>query len=361
MKNFYMPAEFSPHYGTILIRPERIGSWGKDPSAALRAFAAIADVLSAHEKVFYISGPASLSKAKSEVCHDVDLFAAETNDSWARDIAPVFVTDGCNIKGLCFGFNAWGGSFDGLYTDYDKDAAFAAAFCRENGFTYGTAYDFILEGGSICCDGEGTLITTEECLLSQGRNPALSKAEIENKLKHYFAAEKVLWLPYGIYNDETNGHVDNICTFISPSEVVLAWTDDTSDPQYDRSLRDLEYLSSVTDARDRKIKIHKLPVPDIPVCFSENDCENILAEEGEDVRVPGERLAASYVNFYFANDIILFPAFGGENISSDIRAQKIIGSLCPDRELVTVDASAIIKGGGNIHCITQQIPRKAGT
>ena len=141
-----------------------------------------------------------------------------------------------------------------------------------------------------------------------------------------------------------------------PGEVVLAWTDDMGDPQYALSSACLETLENCTDARGRRITVHKLPIPDIPVTVTESDMQDYEFEDGEDTREVGERLAASYVNFFFANDIVLLPQFGGENAPSDRRALEIMRSLLPERGIVPVDAIGIIKGGGNIHCITQQIP-----
>ena len=193
-------------------------------------------------------------------------------------------------------------------------------------------------------------MTTESCLLSGGRNPQLSKAQIEAELKKYLGVNKVIWLPRGIYNDETNEHVDNVCAFIRPKEVVLAWTDNKEDPQYELS------ASCLTVLEQEGITIHKLPIPDVPVCVTEEDLNGYVFEEGEDVREAGERLAASYVNFYFTNGAVLLPQFGGENAESDARAVEIMKKLCPDRRIVPIAASQIILGGGNIHCITQQIP-----
>jgi agmatine deiminase len=169
----------------------------------------------------------------------------------------------------------------------------------------------------------------------------------------------VLWLPRGIYNDETNEHVDNVCAFTAPGEVVLAWTDDVNDPQHAMSLADLEYLEGVTDAKGRKLKVHKLPVPAHPVQVAEGDLSNYEFEEGEDTREVGERLAASYVNFYFVNGAALVPQFGGENAASDAEAISILQGLMPGREVIGIDARPILLGGGNIHCITQQIPASA--
>ena len=287
----------------------------------------------------------------------VFVFEAETDDAWARDMAPTFVRKGRNVRAVNWSFNAWGGTEDGLYASWGLDDAFAKDFAKREGYVCYDAAPFVLEGGSIHSDGEGTVMVTEACLLSKGRNPQLSKEQIEEKLKAYLGAEKVLWLPRGIYMDETNEHVDNVCAFVAPTEVVLAWTDDPKDPQYPLSLETLQYLESQTDAKGRKITVHKLPIPDIPVCVTPEDLEGYVFEEGEDTREVGERLAASYVNFYFSNGAVVMPAFGGENAESDIRAAGIMRKLCPQREIIPVYAGDILTGGGNIHCITQQIPQ----
>ena len=320
------------------------------------------------------------SLKKEENLHPVVVFEMETDDSWARDVAPTFLvnrTDGkisdltaagngtaqtgddvknSQVRGVNWSFNAWGGEVDGLYASYEKDNAFAWNFCRKFEFDCYDAEPFVLEGGSIHSDGEGTLLVTESCLLSAGRNPSLTKEQIEEQLKCYLGVEKVLWLPRGIYQDETNEHVDNVCAFLRPGEVVLAWTNNQNDPQYAMSKASFEYLSSVRDAKARKLIIHKLPIPDIPVCITKEELEGYEFEEGEDVREVGERLAASYVNFYFSNNAVVMPVFGGENEESDLRAQQIMAKLCPDRKIIPVYARDILTGGGNIHCITQQIP-----
>lgn len=137
-------------------------------------------------------------------------------------------------------------------------------------------------------------------------------------------AKKVLWLPRGIDGDETNEHVDNVCAFVRPGEVVLAWTDDPTDPQYACSQACLRYLEGETDARGRRIRVHKLPIPRVPVLVTQEDLEGYTFEDGEDVREAGERLAASYVNYYCANGAIVLPAFGGENAESDAQAAEIL-------------------------------------
>lgn len=353
---FYMPAEYAPHEGTLLVWPTRSGSWGKNPAKGQEAFCAIAKALSGHEKVWFLADKEHRSEATEKLRGIAEVIEIPTDDAWARDIGPTFVTNGSVIRGINWKFNAWGGEVDGLYANWDKDDAAAVEFCGKLSKDVYDFGDFVLEGGSIHTDGEGTLLVTETCLLSKGRNPHLTREQIEERLKDALGIKKVLWLPFGIYNDETNEHVDNVCAFIAPGEVVLAWTDDKEDPQYAMSLADLDYLASVTDAKGRKLKVHKLPIPDHPVLVKEEDLENLSFEEGEDNRDIGERLAASYVNFYFGNGVVLVPQFGGENRESDERALSILRELCSDREVIGIDSMAVLLGGGNIHCITQQIP-----
>ena len=364
------PAEYEPHLGTLMIWPERPGSWGKDPSGAEAAFSEIIAELLKVEKVFLlVRGEAlpavkqKLEKKLSEMPEaapglpaGLSLIAMETDDAWARDVGPTFVLDNGIRLAVNWRFNAWGGEVDGLYASWDKDDAAAKGFAAWLGDPVLDASPFVLEGGSIHTDGEGTLMVTESCLLSPGRNPQLDKAGIEAVLKKYLGVEKILWLPRGIWMDETNEHVDNVAAFVGPGEVVLAWTDNEQDPQYALSKLDYEYLSGETDAKGRKLKIHKLPIPDVPVCCTQADIDNYIFEPGEDEREAGERLAASYVNFYFANGIALVPQFDGENKESDCRAVQILEALCPDRKVVPIAAGSILRGGGNIHCITQQIP-----
>lgn len=355
---FYMPGEFEPHEGCIMIWPFRPGSWPYGAKDARAAFASVAEAISQSERVIMLVGKEHADSARKLLPEKIEIQIIESDDSWARDTAPTFVKNAVGlVRGVNWRFNAWGGEYNGLYASWDKDDALAGKFCEVNGYDYYDASPFVLEGGSVHSDGEGTLLVTRSCLCGHGRNPSMTRAQIEEKLKAYLGAEKVIWLPCGIYNDETDGHVDNICAFIHPGEVVLAWTDNENDPQYALSKSCLDMLENVTDARGRHIKIHKLPIPDIPVCISQKDLDGFTFQEGEDTRIAGERLAASYVNFYFSNGAVILPQFGGENDKSDRRAVDIMTSLCPERKIIPVSASAIIVGGGNIHCITQQIPK----
>lgn len=357
---FYMPAEFAPHRGCILIWPERPGSWPHDALPARKAFTALINAISESEHVYLAASKTGFPSAMEALGENpnVTIFEAETDDAWARDVGPTFVRNAAGeVRAIDWEFNAWGGDYNGLYATWDKDDAFADYFSRKFGWQVYNAHPFVLEGGSIHSDGEGTVLVTESCLLSGGRNPKLSKSEIEETLKTYLGAEKVIWLPRGIYNDETDEHVDNVCAFVAPAEVVLAWTDNENDPQYPLSLASLHVLEQETDAKGRKIKVHKLPIPDTPITVTEKDLEGYVFAEGEDNREVGERLAASYVNFYFSNDAVILPAFGGNAAESDKRAQEILKNVCKGRKIIPIDARDILLGGGNIHCVTQQIPQ----
>lgn len=166
-------------------------------------------------------------------------------------------------------------------------------------------------------------------------------------------AEKVLWLPRGIYGDETNEHVDNVCAFTAPGKVVLAWTDNENDPQYALSKACADYLEQQTDAKGRKLEVTQLPIPQTPVCVTQEECDALDLWDGEPTRSVDERLAASYVNFYIANDSVLVPQFGDP---MDKTACEILAAQFPTRKIIPIAAREILLGGGNIHCITQQIP-----
>ncbi|WP_162011134.1 agmatine deiminase [Streptococcus sp. S784/96/1] len=351
---YRMPAEYYPHQGTLMIWPTRPGSWAYDGKGAKEAFTRIMKEIAKSEKVYLVVDDAHREETKSYLGDEITYLDIPSNDAWARDTGPTIVANAQGEKlALDWEFNAWGGDFDGLYRDYEEDNLLASAVAHHLNMPIHNAKPFVLEGGAIHTDGQGTLLVTESCLLSPGRNPELSKEEIEERLKELLGIEKVIWLPYGIYQDETNEHVDNVAAFVGSAKVVLAWTDDEHDPQYDMSLANLKVLESETDAKGRPLTVYKMHIPDKTQVIDEHDLLGYQFAEGEDERELGERLAASYVNFYITNDAVLVPQF---NDPKDKMACELLQELFPYRRIVGIPARDILLGGGNIHCITQQIP-----
>lgn len=350
---FYMPAEYEEHYGCIMIWPERADSWQYGATAARKVFVEVASAIAMSEEVIMLVSNAQYDNARKMLPENIRVVEMSTNDSWARDYAPTFVVNESGlIRGINWQFNAWGGEFDGLYDDWSDDDKVALKVCDLLQKDVYDATDFVLEGGSIHVDGEGTALVTKACLLSEGRNPSMSKEEIEEKLKNYLNVSKVIWLNNGIYNDETNEHIDNMCAFVRPGEVVLAMCDDENDPQYKLSKDAYDVLSKERDAKGRKLVIHTLPLPN-PVYISEHERAGLTSINGFGIRKENERLAASYINFYISNDNIIMPAFLDDN---DIVAKRILQEIFPTREVIQIYSRDILIGGGNIHCITQQIP-----
>jgi agmatine deiminase len=269
-----------------------------------------------------------------------------------RDVGPTFVVDARGRRrGVDWRFNAWGGLQGGIYFPWDADDRVAErVLAHERAARYRAP--FVLEGGAIHVDGEGTLLTTEECLLNPNRNPTLSRAAIEERLKRYLGVTKIIWFGRGVFNDETDGHVDNLCCFVRPGVVCLTWTDDRHDPQYEISRDAYARLKAARDARGRRLAIHKLCQPG-PLYMTAAEARGIQRKKGTMPRKAGERLAGSYVNFYIANRAIVMPLLDPKR---DRAAAAKLRSLFPRRRVLGVPAREILLGGGNIHCITQQVP-----
>jgi agmatine deiminase len=350
---FHMPGEFEPHAGAWMLWPQRPDNWRLGGKPAQKAFTAVASAIARFEPVTVGVNPDQYANARRMLPPEVRVVEIANNDAWMRDCGPTFVVNGRgDVRGVDWIFNAWGGLTNGLYFPWDLDAAVAQKVLEIERLDRYKA-PIVLEGGSIHVDGQGTCLTTAECLLSPGRNPDLSKDEIEAHLMEYLNVEKVLWVPRGVFRDETSGHVDNLVCFIRPGVVALTWTDDRSDPQYERSAEAYDYLKSATDARGRQLEVHKIHQPQ-PVLLSAEEAEGVDIVESTLPRQVGDRLAASYINFYFCNGGAIVPTFGDPN---DAPALAELQSLMPERQVVGIPAREILLGGGNIHCITQQQPR----
>ncbi len=351
---FRMPAEWEAHRQTWMLWPERPDNWRLGGQPAQAAFAVVARAIAEFEPVSVGASAGQYANACMQLEHaNIRVVELSSDDAWVRDTGPTFV---CNtqgdVRGVHWDFNAWGGFNGGLYAPWDRDQQVADKILQiERQLRYRTA-GFVLEGGAIHVDGQGTLLTTEECLLNPNRNPHLNRAEIETLLGEHLAVDKVIWLPEGLYNDETDGHIDNFCCFVRPGEVVLAWSDDPQDPNYLRCRAALDVLEGSHDARGRALTVHKIPTPG-PIYASAEECAGVLAASGSQPRDPSIRLAGSYVNFLIVNGGIIAPRFDDPQ---DAEAEAILQRLFPERRVVMVPGREILLGGGNIHCITQQQP-----
>lgn len=351
---FRMPGEFELHEGCWMIWPERTDNWRNNATPAQIAFVNVATTIAKYEKVTMCVSSNQYANALEMLPANIRVIEMSNDDAWMRDVGPTFViNDLGEVRGIDWRFNAWGGLVDGLYYPWDNDDEIARKVCEIENLTCYSLDSFILEGGSIHVDGEGTAIVTEACLLHESRNPTLSKNEIENVLKEYLNVDKVLWLPNGIYLDETNEHVDNIVHYCAPGVIALAWCDDVNDPQYPISLAALNYLENEVDAKGRKLKIHKLHIPS-EVLITKEESEGVDSVDSTLPRIEGDRQAASYANFYIANGAIILPIFNDPVY--DQLAIETVQTIFPNHIIEPIYAREIILGGGNIHCITQQQP-----
>jgi agmatine deiminase len=353
---FRMPGEFERHSGCWMLWPERTDTWRLGARPAQSAFVAVATAIAASEPVTVGVSARQYPVARSQLPAAVRVVELSSNDAWMRDVGPTMVVDDQGgVRGVDWIFNAWGGVNGGLYFPWDQDDQVAGKVleveCRDR-----YRAPFVLEGGSIHVDGQGTLITTEECLLNPNRNPHLDKGALEILLHEYLGITCVIWLGKGVHDDETGGHVDNLCCFARPGEVVLTWTDDRRDPQYAISRDAFARLSEARDARGRRVKIHKVRQPG-PLKRTVAEASGIDAMDGSKSRRGGERLAASYVNFYIGNSVVVVPLLDARH---DRSALATLRGVFPERRVVGVPAREILLGGGNIHCITQQIPEGPG-
>ena len=349
---YRMPGEFEPHSGCWMLWPERPDNSRLGGKPAQQAFVAVASAIAGSEPVSVGVSAAQYANARRLLPPAVRVIELSSNDAWMRDVGPTFVVnDRGGVRGVDWMFNAWGGLDGGLYFPWDRDDAVAEKVLEIEGRDRYRA-PFVLEGGAIHVDGQGTLVTTEECLLNRNRNPQLSREEIEGLLRRYLKVEAIVWLGKGTYMDETDGHVDNLCAYVKPAEVVLNWTDDRSDPQYDSSRDAYERLMEARDSRDRRFKVHKLVQPG-PLYMTPEEAAGIDCAEGTRPRQAGDWLAGSYVNFYLGTRRVVVPLLDARRDGKVLRKLK---SLFPGREVVGVPGREILLGGGNVHCITQQVP-----
>ncbi|MDF2843908.1 MAG: aguA [Herbinix sp.] len=333
-QNYYMPAEWEAHERTLIEWPvSKSLVWPENYNEVCKGYAAVANAISEFEKVTMIVNEESIEDAKNLCNTTVELLTIPHSDAWCRDNGPTFLWNNeKKLSAVNWKFNAWGERFK----PYDLDNEVAPKVLEYLKVPYRNA-PIVLEGGSIHVDGEGTLLTTKECLLNINRNPHLTQDEIETEVKRHINVTKTLWLNHGLDGDETDGHVDNVACFAKPGVILIQTCDDPSDPNYEISKENLDILRNETDARGRKLQIIEIPQP--PIRYYKE-----------------VRLTLSYLNFYFVNNGIILPVFGGDASETDYQAEEILKQVFPERKIVTVDGMALIKEGGNVHCITQQMP-----
>lgn len=349
---FRMPAEYEKHAGCWMLWPERPDNWRDGAKPAQRAFAEVASAISQFEPVTVGVNRGQFQNARVLLPPNIRVIEISSNDAWMRDTGPTFViNDRDEVRGIDWEFNAWGGLNGGLYPLWDQDNLVAQKVLE---IEWADRYKapFILEGGAIHVDGQGTALVTEECLLNPNRNPSLSHGEIEQALTDYLNVRQIIWLGRGVYLDETDGHIDNLACFIRPGVVALTWTDNKHDLQYDISCDALERLKQTTDAQGRRLEVHKIHQPG-PLSITEAESAGVDSSADSHPRQAGQRMAGSYINFYIANGGIIAPIFDDP---SDVAALQQLQVLFPERKVIGVPGREILLGGGNIHCITQQQP-----
>ena len=352
---YRMPGEFEPHAGCWMAWPERADNWRDAARPAQDAVAAVAEAIAVSEPVTMAVSDAQFERCRSLLSPAIRVVEMSTDDAWMRDVGPTFVVHGDGERrGVDWRFNAWGGREGGLYASWDRDERAARKVLEIEAADRYRA-PIVLEGGAIHVDGEGTVLATEECLLNRNRNPTLSREQVEHTLLAYLGARKVVWLGAGVYNDETDGHVDNLACFVRPGVVLLSYAEDPHDPQHAISEDALARLRAARDARERAFEVLTLPSPG-PLHSTAAEAQGVQSVAGTMPRRAGARLAASYVNFYPATSRVVYPLLDERH---DERAGEVLERCFPERELVGLPSREILLGGGNIHCITQQVPRVA--
>jgi agmatine deiminase len=340
---FRMPAEWEPHEATWLGWPHELTDWPGKFSTIPWAFAEIVRHLSKVERVYLLvenraaeSRVRTILKKSGANLDAVDFFRVPTDRGWMRDSGPICVRNeagevACNH----FSFNGWA-----KYPNHKKDAAVVSKgnqkLKRRLFLPVHKGRRVVLEGGSIDVNGRGSLLTTEECLLSkvQERNPGFTKEDYAQVFREYFGATNVLWLKNGIAGDDTHGHVDDLARFVNPSTVVTIVENDPRDPNFAPLQENLALLKTMKDQDGRPLRVETLPMP-APIYFD------------------GQRLPASYANFYIANKLVIVPTF---NDSNDREALNTLAGLFPGREVTGIACRDLVLGLGTLHCMTQQQP-----
>ena len=332
-----MPAEWYQHeccwmqWPTEFFPINATSSWSHfDLDKGRLAWANVANAISRFEKLKMIVHPNDYKSALNLLDNNIEILQTPIDDAWCRDTGAIFLLNEKNqLGGVDSDFNCWG-----YKENFEQDDKVAKFMINEANAKY-FKNDMVLEGGSIHVNGKGTLITTEQCLLHKNRNPHLSKDDIENNLKNFFGVTKIIWLKHGT-DEGTNGHIDNVACFSDEGTILAMTCSDKQDTYYDLLSENLEILKTSCDQDNKPLNIVEI-------------------EMSKKRLIPDDDEPSSYINFYIANDAVIFPIFGDD--VADQNAMKIIKSQFPNRQIVCLDGHDILMGGGNIHCITQQQPK----
>ena len=352
---FRMPGEFEPHTGCWMLWPQRPDVWRDNAVYAQRAYAKVATAIVQFEPVTVGVLSHLYPQARAMLPDDVRVVELASDDAWIRDCGPTFVVnDAGEVRGVDWEFNAWGGEISGLYDNWEQDNLVAQKVLDMTRVPRYKA-DFVVEGGAIHVDGQGTLITTRACLLNDNRNPDVSQAQMDVWLSDYLGVSKFIWLDFDAY-EETDGHVDGVCAFVRPGVLVVNWCDDPSSPEYEVCRSVWDQLSNTTDAQGRPFELHKLHTA-TPAPITRAEAAGIATVPGSYPREAGEPIGGTYVNFYIANGGVVVPTYDDPN---DAPALQLLSDLFPERKVVGVSAREIAIGGGMVHCITQQQPLGRG-
>jgi agmatine deiminase len=334
---FRMPAEWEEHeccwmqWPTESFPSNATPSWSHfDLEKARIAWANVANAINKFEQLKMIVHPNDYQGALKLLNQNVEILKTPIDDAWCRDTGAIFLLNDKNqLAGVDSDFNCWG-----YKENFEQDDKVAKFMINESNATY-FKNNMVLEGGSIHVNGNGTLITTEQCLLHENRNPNLSKNDIENNLKEYFGVTKIIWLKHGT-DEGTNGHIDNVACFSDQNTVLAMTCSDKDDTYYELLSENLDILKSSVDQDNNPLKI-------------------VEVEMSKKRFIPGDDEPSSYINFYIANSAIILPFFGDD--VADQNAMKIMKAQFPNRQIECLDGHDILMGGGNIHCITQQQPK----
>ena len=330
-----MPAETAVHERTLMCWPARQELYGELMPEAEAAHAEVARTIAGFEPLTMIAAPGSGATAEKQCGADVEVVELPLDDSWARDAGPIYVlsADGSRRVALDWVFNGWGEK----YPPWDEDDALARRWAEGAGHEL-RSVPMVLEGGSITVDGEGTLVTTEQCLLHPNRNPSLTRRDIEHRLREELGVATIVWLPHGLaLDDDTDGHVDNVAAFARPGVLVVQGCDDEGEDDWLRCDVNRRCALGALDVAGRPLEVVEVPV--LPF-----------------TTVAGRRVAVPYLNYYVGNGFVLVPVCGH---AADDEMVSLIADQYPGRETIALDVGAILAyGGGGIHCITQQVPAK---